>query len=386
MKTTTHLPLRLTRLSRLTRLTRFSITSTLRLLAAVVALGFAADASARGLSQIFVKTPAGTTLTLDVEPNDTIAQVKAKIQDKEGTPPAQQRLTFNGQVLEDVSTLAEYSITNEAMLDLTYLTSAQTTIELESGRLDLGGALEADGFTLGSAATLAGSGTIAAPATVAGTLAPAGTLTFASTLAFADGATLVSRVTANESLDALAVAGAVSGSATVSFVQTAGAIPVGQTLIAGGASSVYDGVIAPGNAWALAASGNNLLVTDLAGDTDSDGLKDWWTLQYFQARTGVDKDADGDHDGMSNFAETIAGTDPTSDASVLAITAGAKVADGFEVRWLSAAGRRYTLLKATSLTNAFEPVATGLVATPPVNSNTVANADAAAFFKIQVEQ
>ena len=267
-----------------------------------------------------------------------------------------------------------------------YRLPSNTTFELESGRLDLGCALEADRVIVGSAATLAGSGTVAAPATVAGTLAPAGTLSFGSTLAFADGATLVSRVTANESLDALAVAGAVSGSATVSFVQTAGAIPVGQTLIAGGASSVYDGVIAPGNAWQLAASGNNLLVTDLAGDTDSDGLKDWWTLQYFQVRTGVDKDADGDHDGMSNLAETIAGTDPTLIGSRLALTAGAKVANGFEVRWLSAAGRRYTLLKATSLTGTFEPVATGLVATPPVNSRTVANADAAAFFKIQVEQ
>ena len=267
-----------------------------------------------------------------------------------------------------------------------YRLPSNTTFELEAGSFDLGCALEADGFTLGSAATLTGHGTLVAPATIAGTLAPSGTLTFGSTLTFASGAMLVSRVTANESLDSLAVAGAVSGGASVSFVQTAGAIPVGQTLIAGGASSVYDGVTASSNAWQLAASGNNLLVTDLAGDTDSDGLKDWWTLQYFQARTGVDKDADGDHDGMSNLAETIAGTDPTSDASRLALTAGAKVADGFEVRWLSAAGRRYTLLKATSLTNTFTPVATGLTATPPVNRRTDANADSAAFFKIQVEQ
>ena len=60
--------------------------------------------------QIKVKTLGGCVITLDVEPKDTVQKIKERVEEKEGIPPAQQRLIFGGRAMNDSKTAADYNI------------------------------------------------------------------------------------------------------------------------------------------------------------------------------------------------------------------------------------------------------------------------------------
>jgi hypothetical protein len=122
-------------------------------------------------------------------------------------------------------------------------------------------------------------------------------------------------------------------------------------------------------------------------DTDGDGLTDWYEWNYGSSITGMVATADDDGDGTSNEAEEIAGTIPTDSNSVFAVTDFPTTSSTVYVSWSSELGKTYTLRSSTNLLmDIFQEVeASGIQATPPVNTHETAAATAAAFYRVTVE-
>ena len=127
--------------------------------------------------------------------------------------------------------------------------------------------------------------------------------------------------------------------------------------------------------------------TEPQSDTDDDGLTDAYEYNYSGNTTGLVATADNDEDGTSNEDEEGAGTIPTDPTSVFAIVGLSATAAEAVVTWSSELGRTYAVQCSTSLvSDAFSTtLATGIRATPPLNTHTNPAAEPTDFYRVFVE-
>jgi immune inhibitor A len=149
--------------------------------------------------------------------------------------------------------------------------------------------------------------------------------------------------------------------------------------------------------------GTNLLATGLiqAGGDGNPGSLDaeygWQARIVYQTNSWAEvviwnsrfDHLDDDHDGMPNWQEAIAGTSPTNAASILRITRAAYNPQngGLMLEWPSAMNRSYRVLRTATLLSNFQPVATNLAATPPLNTflDPSPGGSPAVFYRMEVE-
>ena len=133
-----------------------------------------------------------------------------------------------------------------------------------------------------------------------------------------------------------------------------------------------------------------VFIVDTGGqftDSDFDGLPNWWERRYFGHDTNAIAVFDLDLDNLTNAEEYEAGTDPTNKASFFGICDLQKIAggaSGMTVIWYSVPSRSYTVCRSSAPGSGFIPVASNIVATPPLNTYTdSAPASAKAYYLIK---
>ncbi len=256
-----------------------------------------------------------------------------------------------------------------------------------------GDSIRTDSFDLGGA--LEGNGSLTAPhSRLAGLVSPCGNLSSETGAVRFDGAvefagTYVCHVNGPEEADRIEATGPVSGSASVSVIKSTNTIPLGLPVLEGAPDSAWTGFsLHPGQRlWMrldVPAPGT-LAVTDIVGDSDGDGLPDWWEYAYYTNRTLALPGSDDDADRSGNLAEFGAGTHPRDPGSVFALVRADRDG-GHLLQWNSVAGKTYAVHAAADLASAFLPLASGIPADAPLNRWTnAAPGQTPVFYQIRVE-
>jgi len=155
---------------------------------------------------------------------------------------------------------------------------------------------------------------------------------------------------------------------------------------------------------------SNGFICDTGGlyyDWDGDGIPNWWEARYSRTggKTGLNANDDDDNDGLSNYGEFVAYTDPTNSASkfviglapievvpvekpklmALSLSAAAASVPGFKLRWQSVEGRTYAVYATSSLSEGWdcEPVAE-IEGTGNILEYAPKSSQATQFFKVSV--
>ena len=160
---------------------------------------------------------------------------------------------------------------------------------------------------------------------------------------------------------------------------------------------------------------SNGFVCDTGGlyyDWDGDGIPNWWEARFSRngSKTGLDASTDDDADGMSNYGEFVAYTNPTNDNSKFTIAIVPVVAEqptsdirqpkmmavgrrlsnvawstNFALKWQSAQGRIYSVYATPNLSEGWPETPTAeILGTGDVLEYVPEQTDAVQFFKVSV--
>ncbi|MBA4388654.1 MAG: hypothetical protein C0404_11785 [Verrucomicrobia bacterium] len=135
------------------------------------------------------------------------------------------------------------------------------------------------------------------------------------------------------------------------------------------------------------------LVLTVSAGVDAYGIPNSWKIQYFGSTNAIGSGAldDPDHDGMNNYQEYRAGTNPNDPASRFQVSGfrcqeGGTSGTNLVISWQTITGKFYAIQKSTNLMNGFTmSLQTGIPGTGGMNSRTVTVSQATEYFRIKVE-